>query len=55
MPREMTFELEQDKTTKRTVRYADASGSHNIYLSKDEARELGNPTKVSLTVKAEPD
>lgn len=55
MPSEMVIEMAQDKTTKRTVRYADASGSHNMYLSKEEVAAMGHPTKIKATLEPLPD
>lgn len=46
---EIEYEMSQDKVTKGAVRYSDGKG-HNIYLRKEEAEELGNPVKVTVTV-----
>jgi hypothetical protein len=46
----MVLILEKDKVTKnKVVRFAD-SANHNIYLKEDEVAELGDPTRLKVTL-----
>ena len=47
----MEIVMTKDKETPGAVRYSDGE-SHNIYLRKAEAAEMGNPESVKVTVEA---
>jgi len=51
----ITLTLHKDKTTKGAVRYAEPKKDNdphsvNVYLTKAQASELGDPESVKLTV-----
>ena len=47
----MELVLTKDKVTKNNVtRYGDAD-NHNIYLKPDEAKSLGNPETITVSIK----
>ena len=51
----MQITMRKDKETKNSVRYAEeGSDNHakNIYLLKTEAKELGDPAAIVVTIEA---
>lgn len=50
----MQFILRKDKVTKGAVRYSDSyeryDHPHLLYLTKEEATELGNPEHIVVTI-----
>jgi hypothetical protein len=51
---EIVLTLEWDKETKRTIRFKERGTnemSHTLYLSKDEVRQLGEPTIIEVTIR----
>lgn len=58
MPKSTTVNFELEKETKGTVRYAEQLGEDDpkvigtLYLQKPAAEALGNPQKLTVTVKA---
>ena len=53
----MIIEMTKDKETKNAIRFTSGHvendpHSKNIYLMKTEVAELGNPSKIKVTIEA---
>jgi len=50
----MEITMTQEKSTKNSVRFGDGVQPHgkNIYLTKEEVTELGNPDAIKVTIEA---
>jgi len=48
----MELTMTQEKVTKNAVRFGDgkADHPHNIYLTKDEVKELGDPQVITVDI-----
>ncbi len=50
----MKIIMHKEKATKNAVRFGDGNQPHgkNIYLTKEEVAELGNPETIKVTIEA---
>lgn len=54
MSKAIEVTMHKDKVTPNTVRYTDGADQHskNIYLTKTEVKELGDPENITVTINA---